>query len=224
MASSALALLGLSARRRLAPHLRPGRDPLGPDAPDADRRRRTDPDRHLRSCRRGTRAELGDTRTWRRHVAHGSPAVCLRWPADRPLHLPGRVRLRRSRSSTSCSSRSCSPLPPASPSSARGCGSARGAAARRRRLLHRPPRLARAHRRPGPRRDDAALPALSRRGGVCRAARRSSSRARASLRVRRPRGSVDRNGRVRRRVRVVTHLDADPVAADPDRRRAGCPF
>ena len=35
----------LPARRRLAPHLRPGRDALGPDAPDADRRRRDDPDR-----------------------------------------------------------------------------------------------------------------------------------------------------------------------------------
>ena len=43
----------LPARRRLAPPLRPGRDPLGPDPPDADRRRRDDPGRDRRADRRG---------------------------------------------------------------------------------------------------------------------------------------------------------------------------
>ena len=38
-------LAGLPPRRRLAPHLRPGRDPLGPDAPDAPWRSGDDADR-----------------------------------------------------------------------------------------------------------------------------------------------------------------------------------
>ena len=43
----------LPARRRLAPAVRPGRDAVGPDAPDADRRRRDDADRPGRPARRG---------------------------------------------------------------------------------------------------------------------------------------------------------------------------
>ena len=45
----------LPARRRLAPDLRPGRDPLGTDPPDADRRRRPHPDRQRDPHRRGAR-------------------------------------------------------------------------------------------------------------------------------------------------------------------------
>ena len=43
----------LPARRRLAPAVRPGRDALGPDPPDADRRRRDDADRQGDPARRG---------------------------------------------------------------------------------------------------------------------------------------------------------------------------
>ena len=45
----------LPARRRLAPAVRPGRDPVGPDAPDADRRRRHVARRHGRAARRRAR-------------------------------------------------------------------------------------------------------------------------------------------------------------------------
>ena len=47
--------LRLPARRRLAPHLRPGRDPLGSDPPDADRRRLALDARRLGASRRGRR-------------------------------------------------------------------------------------------------------------------------------------------------------------------------
>ena len=43
----------LPARRPVAPAVRPGRDPLGADPPDADRGRRHDPDRPGRSAGRG---------------------------------------------------------------------------------------------------------------------------------------------------------------------------
>ena len=43
----------LPARRRLAPHLRPGRHALGPDARADDRRRLAGPDRRLAAARRG---------------------------------------------------------------------------------------------------------------------------------------------------------------------------
>ena len=43
----------LPARRRLAPAVRPGRDAVGPDAPDADRRRGDDARRAGRAVRRG---------------------------------------------------------------------------------------------------------------------------------------------------------------------------
>ena len=48
----------LPARRRLASDLRPGRDPLGPDPPDADRGRRPDPDRERDPDRRGARESV----------------------------------------------------------------------------------------------------------------------------------------------------------------------
>ena len=47
----------LPARRRLAPAVRPGRDALGPDPPDADRRRGDDADRPGRAARRGGRRD-----------------------------------------------------------------------------------------------------------------------------------------------------------------------
>ena len=52
-ACGAFALDRLPARRRLAPALRTGRDPLGPHPPDADRGRRHDPDRPGRAAGRG---------------------------------------------------------------------------------------------------------------------------------------------------------------------------
>jgi len=49
----------LPARRHLAPPLRPGRHPLGPDAPDADRRRGDDPGRDRHPLDRGDAGERG---------------------------------------------------------------------------------------------------------------------------------------------------------------------
>ena len=63
----------LPARRRLAPHLRPGRDALGPDPPDADRRRRHDPDRRRPSCcARACRRARAPARTETLAVRHAS--------------------------------------------------------------------------------------------------------------------------------------------------------
>ena len=76
----------LPARRRLAPDLRPGRHPLGPDPPDADRRRRPDPDRQRdpdrRGPRRGRRGPAG-TRPRRpdRRPARRAAGASSRWAA-----------------------------------------------------------------------------------------------------------------------------------------------
>ena len=89
----------LPARRRLAPAVRPGRDAVGPDAPDADRRRGDDARRARRAAggggcgqprRRPGRAALG--------ALHAPDLAAGRVPA-RALDVPGRVRLRRARSS-----------------------------------------------------------------------------------------------------------------------------
>ena len=168
----------LSARRRLAPDLRPGRHPLGADAPDADRRRRADPGRqrdpdHRGARRRGLRAVRRPPDRARRPRRRRRCALPARLrdgrAADRPVHLPGRVRLRR----------------PAVPARARadharlrrGRGAGRGAdldrprrRARRGDLLHRRARRDRPDRRRRLRPDDAA-PARS------TSSRRSASRA-----------------------------------------------
>ena len=61
---------GLPARRHLAPDLRPGRDPLGPDPPDADRRRRPLGARRLGPACRGRRGaprrQADPSRRWTR--------------------------------------------------------------------------------------------------------------------------------------------------------------
>ena len=83
----------LPARRRLAPAVRPGRDAVGPDAPDADRRRlagdagRRDPDRRGRArldqVRPRAEPELPDP----------APRAARRRLPRRPLDRAGRVRL-----------------------------------------------------------------------------------------------------------------------------------
>ena len=86
----------LPARRPLAPPLRPGRDALGPDPPDADRRRLAGHARRHGADRRG-RVLAGP-----RPRARGPQAALRPAPGAargrlprRALHLPGRVRLRR---------------------------------------------------------------------------------------------------------------------------------
>ena len=131
----------LPARRRLAPDLRPGRHPLGPDAPDADRRRRADPGRQRDPDRRGARRRglralrrpPDRARRPRRRRRCALPARLRDGrPPDRPVHLPGRVRLRR----------------PAVPARARADHARlrRGRGARRGADLDRPRRRARARR------------------------------------------------------------------------------
>ena len=87
---------GLPSRRPLAPHLRPGRDALGPDPPDADRRRLA------RGARRHGADGGGDHDDRTRPGARESPLVRLppapcaarRRLPRRALDVPGRVRLR----------------------------------------------------------------------------------------------------------------------------------
>ena len=95
-ACGAFALTGLPARRPLAPALRPGRDALGPDPPDADRRRLAGHARRHGADRRG--GVLAGPRP----RARGAQAALRPAPGAArgrlprgALHLPGRVRLRR---------------------------------------------------------------------------------------------------------------------------------
>ena len=94
----------LPARRHLAPDLRPGRDPLGPDPPDADRRRLALGARRLGAPRRGRRG------------AQGRGPAPPRWTRFREvilagaflvgaLHLPGASSTSACRSSRSPCSR-----------------------------------------------------------------------------------------------------------------------
>ena len=163
----------LPARRRLAPPLRPGRDALGPDPPDADRRRRPDAARPGDPAGRGRRQgrRPGRAREQGRRLRLRRPHAAgrgLRRPADRAVHLPGRVRLRRAA------------VPAGLP--ARADRLRRRRRAGRRAHLHRPRRRARGGRLllrdprhrvaaggPGARRDAAAPAALHRRGGGRRA-------------------------------------------------------
>ena len=89
----------LPARRPLAPAVRPGRDAVGPDPPDADRRRLGVADRPGRAARRG-HAHPGHPprrgpRRPRAVLAHAPARRAGRRLPDRALDLPGRVRLRR---------------------------------------------------------------------------------------------------------------------------------
>ena len=162
----------LPARRHLAPALRPGRDPLGPDAPDADRRRGDDPGRDRSADGRGNAGKRRGREAAGRARPHqaGPRRRPHRRPDARPLHLPGRVRLRRP------------PVPadlPAADADGRrrrrpGPGArlrGSGRRPRRGRLLHPPARRSGAAGRSGPRPDHPPLPALSRRGGAGRGGR-----------------------------------------------------
>ena len=201
---------GLPARRHVAPAVRPGRDALGPDSPDADRRR------VARDARRHGADGRGDHGRRPRSRARGNTLGLP--PAPRPpggrlprraLHLPGRVRLRRS------------PVPrglPADPDDAGGRHRPRGHAAiprtRRRaargRGLRADSRLPGDHgrRRLGP--DDAPLPALHRRGPARGGGLPPRGRSQPGG-ERRHRRRADRHGRPRGRVGLVSHLDADPL-------------
>ena len=86
----------LPARRRLAPPVRPGRDALGPDAPDADRRRGDDARRPRGAARRGGRGQPRGRPPRRAAVgALDAPRLAAGRVPARALDVPGRVRLRR---------------------------------------------------------------------------------------------------------------------------------
>ena len=95
----------LPARRRLAPHLRPGRHAVGAHAPDDDRRRRAS--RRSPRCSSNTRATgaMGDDTPKDGLCPQVRPVPRLRRHHHRPFGVPDRVRLRRARSSVRCSSR-----------------------------------------------------------------------------------------------------------------------
>ena len=88
----------LPARRRLAPPVRPGRHPVGPDPPHAHRRRRPLDRRHHPAPPRDRvlrRVEAAHAVAGLGDLPQVRPGVGLRRPADRPVGVPGRVRLRR---------------------------------------------------------------------------------------------------------------------------------
>ena len=202
----------LPARRRLAPPVRPGRDAVGPDAPDADRRRVRVADRPGRAARRG-RPRPGRPRGARRRdarAADAAPRGARRRLPDRPLDVPGRVRLRRAAVRL--------PLPADADRARRehraGLRAPVGRprrGARRRRVLPRRARLrvADGARRVG--RVAAALPALPGRGAARRGERGDAAQARPAH-VRRGRRPADRHRRHGGRVGVVARLDAAAVA------------
>ena len=182
----------LPARRRLAPPVRPGRDAVGPDAPDDARRRRAHARRDPRAADRGApgaatracaaRGGRGRTRVRpRRHAARRAPAPPardrrLRRDARRPLDLPGRVRLRRA---------AVQPAVPPAADRLRGVARARARAhaararrgARGGRVLPHAARRAHAARRPRARRDGPALPAYVVEALLVEAPRSRSARA-----------------------------------------------
>ena len=201
---------GLPARRRLAPAVRPGRDAVGPDAPDADRRRlaghagRRDADRRGRARRDQERPRA------EQELPGPAPGAARRRLPRRPLDRAGRVRLLGAA------------VPAAVPP--RAADARRLDRARDRAHLDRPRRRAdgrlrlpadpRPADRPGRRRvgpDDAALPALHRRGGRRRGRGAAADGAQAGA-VRRRLGRRDRHGRPRGRVGLVARVDDDVVA------------
>ncbi len=184
----------LPARRRLAPHLRPGRHPLGPDPPDADRRCRPVADRDGAAARGGPdphRGEDAGPPLAPVHPGHGRDGR----DADRAVGLPGGVRLRRT------------PVPAGAAAAphrgrSRRHPGRRAALDRPRRRDHRGallparPRRRQRHRRPaGDRRALGRGAALPGRGGL-RRGRRPSSRTPSAC-VRRPGRRADRHRRLR---------------------------
>ncbi len=87
----------LPARRHVAPPLRPGRHALGPDAPDADRRRVACDARRHGADGRGHHGDRARPRA-RGHAARlpRAPRAAGGQLPRRAIDLPGRVRLRRS--------------------------------------------------------------------------------------------------------------------------------
>ncbi len=170
--------VGLPAGRRLAPAVRAGRHALGPDPPDADRRRLAGDARRARAPVRGDRrARARPGEQPQGSVRRDPPQPARGQLPGRPVDLPGRVRLR-------------------GPAVPRGAPARADHARRRHRARHRPhlprprrgadgrarlPRHPRSggadgRRRVGP--DHAALPALPGRGGARRGGLR---RRRAAL-------------------------------------------
>ena len=180
-ACGAFALARLPARRHLAPAVRPGRDALGPDPPDADRRR-------ARSRRSARMALMGEaiTAVGRDPEREATPlrattcAARCSWAASWSRCRPSRA------SSTSACRSSARCYQPILIMLAAGIGlvTARALPRPRRRAagrgrLPRDPRLPGAHgrRRLGP--DHAALPALHRRGAARRGGLRCAPAAAA---------------------------------------------
>ena len=98
---------GLPARRRLAPAVRPGRDALGPDAPDADRRRLAGDARRRDADRRGRPRRDQDAAASRTRASRSCAARCSRapsWSASRPCRPSSTSPCR---SSGCCSTRCC---------------------------------------------------------------------------------------------------------------------
>ena len=106
-ACGAFALVGLPARRPLAPALRPGRDALGPDPPDADRRRLAGHARRAWRCQSEAIGELGrdPEREPPRAARRCSAAACS------PAASWSRCRPSRASSTSACRSSAwcCSP-------------------------------------------------------------------------------------------------------------------
>ena len=208
----------LPARRRLAPHLRPGRDALGPHPPPlAHRRRHCGPSsalavlfvRAVRANRpkRGPRALRGRARPARRRSPEASCSVC-RKPS-------GRVRLRRAPVSGSSSSPILLMLAAGVALVAIRQWAGRGAAARRRCLLHRHPRKPLAADRPRAPRDHPRTCPLYRRGAPRRGDRVTRvARPAADLR---PvvGGSPSAPSSLAGRWSLVARVDAPPLARHP---------
>ena len=190
--------------------------PVRADAPHAHRRRRAVHARRLPAAGRGlVQAAPGPGAAQRfREIATAGA------PADRPVDVPGRVRLRRPAVPDAARAWSWSWWPPAiAAGDSRGCGVGRGGRyRRRRRLLAVRGGLAVIvggdHRQ-----HHAALPALPRRGAAGRGARAASSgtasAASPSGGRRRP---AHRDGRPRRRIRLVARLGRTALAGRGARR------
>ena len=205
----AFALSGLPARRHVAPPVRPGRDALGADPPDADRRRLAG------DAGRDGPAVRGDRR---RSAATPSATTrarsCCCGAACSPAASSSRCRPSRASSTSACPS-SGEVLHPVLIMLAAGIGlvTARVYLGRGGALLAVlgfvliRGLIARDGRRGlGP--DDAALPALHRRGAARRGGLRPRAAARSPVATGALAGGADRDDRAGRGVGVEPRLDA----------------
>ena len=219
-ACGAFSLDRLPARRRLAPAVRSGRDALGTDAPDADRRRGLSLVGQAVLLAEGVRARPRSPRAAPRPPLPAAPGARDRGaaggtdgrPARRAVHVPGGVRFRRAA------------VPARLPAAADRAGRRRGPGGRP--DLGRPRRCARRgavlpgtarQREPagrtGLRSDDAELAAVSGRGAVRRAAGARAGAPAAAVRSRI--GSRHRHGRPCFRMGLVAVRDAPAVERRP---------